>query len=298
MRGRGIRQLLLVNALWACTPVAAKVALGSFGAYQLAWLRCFTAWLAISPALAIPSVVRSAGIHAKTRNYVEAAFVGVFSFGLGPVLLMHGMRDTPASMASIVLSTEPLATTVMSRVLIGEELTARLSAAIAVGTIGFVVLARPAEWGTGATGLLPTLLITGSVVAEAAYTISARRLTTSLGAIRFLSTALGAGLVAQTVFVVARPGLPMWGTVTLSSLVAVFWLGPVAVSACGILWLRILREVEATKAGVWLLIQPVLGVALGVIVLGETVHALDIAGALLIIAALTAAGSPGPRRSP
>jgi drug/metabolite transporter (DMT)-like permease len=78
---------------------------------------------------------------------------------------------------------------------------------------------------------------------------------------------------------------------------AVAWLGVLGSGVAYLLFFRLIRSWGATRTTLVTYVMPVVGIALGVIVLSEELHTAEIVGAVLIIGGLVLANAAvGQRR--
>ena len=193
-----------------------------------------------------------------------------------------------SGLAGILQSTAPFFTLVLAATFIHDEhITRGRLAGIALGFAGIVVLSAPniAEVGSslGAQRLLAELAVVGASLAYAVGNTYARR---KLRNARPL--VLATGQVGWAVVLVAILALVVDGGVTLPAVpeaaFAVLWLGAVGTGFAYIVFFSLLTGWGPTRASLVAYLLPVVAVALGVIVLGETIDVLFVAGAALIVA--------------
>jgi drug/metabolite transporter (DMT)-like permease len=86
---------------------------------------------------------------------------------------------------------------------------------------------------------------------------------------------------------------PTW---TVGALAGTLYLGVVITALAYLAWNWALERVPAARAAIFLNLQPVVGAALGVALLGEPLTAFTVAGAVLVVAGLvlTVRAGPGP----
>jgi drug/metabolite transporter (DMT)-like permease len=178
-----------------------------------------------------------------------------------------------------------------------------VAAAIACAALGIALLAlarssgaegdTPASWRNA----LGHLLLLGAVFCEASYVVIGKRLAAHVSPRRIsalinvwgLALVTPLGLWQAWSFDFAAVSLPSWGLLLFYSLaasVATVWL-----------WMRGLRLVPASRAGVFTVLLPVAATLVGVIVLREpfgTAHAAAFGLALLGLLLATWPGGEAP----
>ena len=85
---------------------------------------------------------------------------------------------------------------------------------------------------------------------------------------------------------------------SLHKLALTAWLGLVSTAFAYVLFVRGLRAIPASTAGTLGLAEPLVAVAVAVVVLGERLDALEIAGGVLLLAGVVLASVPPLRRAP
>lgn len=231
------------------------------------------------PREALPRLVLT-GLLVNTGNYA---------------LLFWGTAHAPSGLSAIVnMATIPVYTLLASRVIEGQPISARKVLALGLGTIGlgFLFAARarsgiqsasgdPLElWGLASVALGTLLYAVGAVltrkIAPAMPTLTLAGWQTVIGAV---------GLIALS-WLLEPVGLadfhrlaqwPVWPA--LAMLV-------IAGSLVGFtIYLRLLRDWGAFRAGLYSFVSPVIAVSAGFVALGESFGPAEAAGAVLMFCA-------------
>ncbi len=156
MNRRAVVRCLLAAALFGATaPLASELA-GSMPTFTLAGLLYLGAAMAVAPAVASkPPTPRA------LRTEWRPALVAVLAGGaLGPLLLVAGLARTNAATASILLTTELVATVLLAAVLFREHLGGSVLAAAGLITVGGALLV----WEPGAALDVGALLVVAACV--------------------------------------------------------------------------------------------------------------------------------------
>ena len=273
---------------------ASKLLVAVFPVFLLAWLRfgiaavAMTGWLRRQPGEAPLST------HDR-RLLVAESFFGNFLFS---ICMLYGVSMSSALAAGVIMAALPGVVALLSWWWLRERIGGRVLAGIAcaVGGIALVSLAKHGSAGAGS--LLGNLLLLGAVFCEATYVVIGKRLTGQVSAKRISAlinlwglafvTPLGLWQAMQFDFSTVPPGT---------------WLGlaAYAIAASMItvwLWMTGLRRVPAAQAGVFTVMLPVSAAAVGVLVLGERLDALQAAAFALALAGVLLATWPGASSPP
>jgi drug/metabolite transporter (DMT)-like permease len=290
--------LVVANALWAGTYTAGKIALRDLNPVELNALRFLIAGLVLSPAL-----LRGwRNIPHDRRSLLTLAGLALLGFVANKAFEYFGLALSTASDVALLISTESLFTALLSWTLLREKATATRVAALGVGMVGvYLIVERgfmPSLGGAAGGGrILGDLLVIFSLLLESGYTILGKRALTQASPLLFVAATLTGSLAvwipagAVSVVTLGMPHLSLagWLGVGYMALVATvlgYWL-----------WFRALAVVDASTAAPMLFIQPLLGAALGVWLLGDTLTwATWLGGGLIFASLLLVMRQERPRR--
>jgi drug/metabolite transporter (DMT)-like permease len=271
-------ECLLAAALFGLATPAAKGLLAPVGPLAMAGLLYLGAALATAPwALR----ERSGVARADRRNWAWLAGAVVFGGGLGPVLLMWGLTLAPAASVALWLNLESVATALLAWLLFREHVHMRTWAAIALVTLGSVLLAAPEGFSLGPAGLLVAL-------ACACWGLD-NCLTSLIDRFTPAQTTFAKGLVAGSV----NLGLALWlrpAAFGGPPLVAAHVAGALAVGALGygasiVLYISGAQQLGATRSQMIFATAPFWGVLAAWGLVGEAVALAQLAaGALMALA--------------
>ena len=261
-----------------------KMAVEYMPVIALAGVRCLAAALALWP-LARRERAEARPMTGRDRfDLVAQAFFGVFAFTL---LMLGGVERTSASEAGLIAATMPLAILVLALPLLGEGLNARALVAALIASLGIALVTLTGNGvGTGTNRMLGNALVLCAVVAEALYTLFAKRLA---GRISPALMALRLNLVALAMFAPLMV-FQSWGTLVETvppsawALGALYGIGTSAIAL--LLWYRGTRRVAGATAGLFTVFLPVGAIGSAAWLLGEEVGARQLAGGAVIAFAL------------
>ena len=197
------------------------------------------------------------------------SFLGNFGFS---ICMLFGVAATSAVAAGVVMAAIPAAVAVMSRLFLGERIAPRVGWAIVLAGAGIATLAlarAPADAKTQVAPWWGYALLMGAVICEASYVVIGKRLAANVSPQRIsalinlwgLALITPFGLWQAWSFDFTRMTPPTWGLLlfyALAASIATVWL-----------WMRGLRQVPASRAGIFTVCLPVSAAAVGVLWLGE-----------------------------
>jgi probable blue pigment (indigoidine) exporter len=188
----------------------------------------------------------------------------------------YAMQKVPAGLAAIIAATMPLIVAAISRAVYGVRLAPLGLAGLAAGFVGVALImgARLSE-GADAFGILLCII---AVIALAIATLAVRSASASgnLLMIVGLQMLVGAVVLAPYAIYEARP-------VTLTVTVALNFLYTILVPglAATYIWFLLVGRVGATRAATFHFLNPVFGVTIAALLLGEHFGWLDLVGVVV-----------------
>lgn len=224
------------------------------------------------------------------RLVVTSLLVNTGSYAL----LFWGLAHAPSGLSAIVnMATIPIWTLLATRVIEGQAMTGRRLLAIALGTAGLGLLfAGRAVGGPGAAGdSLEGWGLAAVALGTLSYSVGAvltRPLASALPTLTLAcwQTTIGAaGLAAASLAfepVGADDLVALWGWPVAPALGFLVVAGTLAGFT---IYLRLLRDWGAFRAGLYAFVSPVIAVAAGVAALGEPFGWAEAVGALMMFGA-------------
>lgn len=286
--------LTLVSALWGSYPAFAKLALASFSPYLLVGLRASIAstFLVVLLFRRGWDEFRALG-WADLRTFAFLGFTGLFVSTGGTYL---GLAFTTASSAAILQTATPVIVAIGARLYLDETLRPVQWAGVIASALGVLLVVTRGSWRAIVHADLHPgdfiLLVSG--VGWATYTIYGKRVLAVHSPAVATTTAYVLGslmllpMVALTTPFFPRPVLTSpvaWAVVLYQAI-----LGAVA----HVWWYEGVRAVGASRAAIFLNFQPVVGLLLAAVMLGETIEWPEVVGGIAILAGVALVTRPAP----
>ena len=272
-------------ACWGSSTVMTKEALSALGPMLL-----LSGQLAASVGFLWMVTVLARVRTPPGRAGRWASFAGLLEPGLAYALGTSGLVLTTASHAVAIAATEPIFVVAIASLIFGIRIGRGGTGAVGLATVGMTMLTvSSVEQGEASAGG-DALILLGTISA-ALYVIVSSRFGATLAPVHLAARQQTVGLILALVMtgVALAAGwetLPAdlaWWTVAL-----VVISGIVQYALAFWLYLLGLRVLPVHVAALFLALTPVFGMAGGVIVLGESVGASDLAGTVVIVVALVA----------
>ena len=283
--------LLVAAGLWGGLYA---VSAGTFDAVPPVTLNVLR--LAVGLAVLLVAFRGRIGWGKAPRGRVLAAGVVV---AITMLLQFAGTSLTGAAEGAILTTTTPAFVLVFGVLLEGERVRWPAWLGVGIALVGVAVLAlRPdaaAAAGSGGgdgpattTRLLGDLMLVGAAATWALFSSIGRPLVAAVGAFRAILQATAVGLVLLLPLVpIELAGRPL-PVVSPATIGAVLYLGVGSTAIAWSLWYRGYAAAPPAVSAAAFFAQPVVGAALGVLMLGETLGPAFIAGSVLIAVGVTA----------
>jgi len=230
-------------------------------------------------------------------DLVKAAVMGFIVFLMAPRFQVAGVQLGQAGDSSVLVALEPLITSVAAAFFLREHIALRRWLGFSFGILGVLLLARVWRPDFKWLGLTANLLFISSFVCETAYSIMGKPLIERAGFMKVLGVALLAGaginllLDGHSTFLAARTmPLAAWGIIGFLAVICTL----VGYSV----WFVVIRDIEVNVAVLTLFIQPVVGVAVAGLWLGEPLHWGQLWGSVAIVAGLIVGLASNEVKSP
>jgi drug/metabolite transporter (DMT)-like permease len=289
----------VAQGIGGATPALTKLALEGLGPFGLVVARQILGALFLIALAALPRRFRgerSDVIHARwtRRDLLLLLTLSWIGFALPQILGAVGLERSSATHGALLSPLEPIGILLGAAFVLRELLGLAHIIAGAFGVAGTVLIVASGAGDARTGDLRGDLIIAAGHLCWAIYTLAAKPLVARHDPLR---VAIFAALLswiplvplAATESFDATRALPALGWVLLLAFLATA-LGMVA-------WNRALREVSASTMALFVFVQPVVGLAIGIVALGERVGWWAILGATLIvqgvaIATLRGEGTP------
>jgi drug/metabolite transporter (DMT)-like permease len=283
-RSRAYLALLLIVALWGSYPATAKLALRDVPPVVLVTIRCGIASVFLLVLLARAG---EGTVHELTPGALRAFSVLALTGIVGSTQLTYlSLYYTTAANVVLLQVATPVIVAIGARVYLGERLLRVQWVGVALSVAGLMLVItrgslanlRPGELRAG------DFINLAAMAGWSAYTVYGKRVLATYSpalattAAYVLGTAVLVPLAVLTAPLFPPPRLASgiaWFVILYQAL-----LGAVA----HVWWYRAIDAVGPSLAAVFLNLQPVVGVALAAMLLGEAVGVWQVAGGVLVLA--------------
>ena len=284
--------LIVMNCLWAASYSAFKALAPALDASGVATLRFGLAAMVLGccwPLLPGPVP--------RGRDLWRTALIGVVVFVFAPRLQVAGVQLGQAADASVLVALEPLVASVMAAIFLREHIGPRRWLGFALGLVGVVVMAEVWRPDFRLRGLVGNGLFFLSFFCECAYSILGKPMLSRAGLFKVLTLALLAGTLVN-LLIDGGPTCRAAVALTPREWTMLAYLTLVCTVAGYSLWFIVISESEVNVAALTVFLQPVVGVCIAVVWLGEALRWGQLWGSLIIMAGLVIGLSRQIKRVP
>jgi drug/metabolite transporter (DMT)-like permease len=276
--------LVAVQIMFGTWPIFGKVVLRSMSSTSLVCFRIFGA------AVVFTLLQRKLGElrQLPTRVLCWLVFSSVLGVSLNQFIFVKGLSLTTAINATLLITTIPVSTLVVSIALGYDKASLRHFVGIALAAAGVVYLVDPWRADFTAQTTLGNLMLIASSFAYGAYLAVSRNLFRRYGALNVITWIFQlAALIAIPIAVFA------WSTAGLSAVSTGLFLAVVyiiLVPTVGAYYLNswAITRVSPSVVAVDIYLQPLMAFGLAPLVLGESWNSRTIVACLLIFAGVAA----------
>jgi drug/metabolite transporter (DMT)-like permease len=277
---------------WGCNWPMMKLALAEVPVWTLRGVSV----AAGAAGMFVVAAARGQRLLPPGDHWPRLAITAVFNVTLWNLLVAYGLLHLPAGRSVILAYTMPLWTVLLSRVVLGEALSARRMLGLALGMLGMLLLIGD-EFALLQAAPVGALLVVGAALAWAVGTVLMKRFPTRLPITSFTGwqLLLGGAPMALGALVIDWGD---WQPISWRAAGAVAYNVVVAFVLCHWIWFEIVDRASAGVSALGTLTIPVVGVISSMLVLGERPAWPEYAAMVLVIAALATVLVPVKRRAP
>ncbi|MBF0546482.1 MAG: EamA family transporter [Candidatus Riflebacteria bacterium] len=224
------------------------------------------------------------------KHWMDLTWVYGLGISLSFIAQYQGIKLTTALKASMEMTLEPLFVILLAISVLKEPLKLQTLFGLTMSVLGTVLLVFDGKsitqiWGELKNGgqILGDILMLFSIFLGSAYSIFSKPLTKKMGPIK--STAWGC--ILSSVMLLPLVALEIQSgckfEFNTSVFASIFFLGVICTALGYALWNKILVGMPASEMAITLNIQPIAGVAIGMIFLGERIGLIGCLGGIIIL---------------
>jgi drug/metabolite transporter (DMT)-like permease len=277
---------------------AAFILLGLIWGSSFAWIKIAVAELPPATLVAWRMTLGAIGMVALLlairvpwprlgRAWLPLAVMGAINAAIPIFLISWGEQFVDSGTAAVLNSLVPIFSLILAGVVLRTEpVTVLRVGGLVLGFIGAALLAgRELELRSDSSGLIGALAVVLAAVSYAAGASYARyRIRSTHRYLVAAGTLVFAAIYMWALALVADGGVIV--PVQLDTIVALLWLGILGSFVAYLLFFFLIEHLGATMASMVTYMFPVIGVAIGVVALGERMDPSLLIGTVLVVAGI------------
>lgn len=281
-RPADVARLVAVPAIWGGTFVAGKSVvatlsplMGSFARYVIA-----------CAALLVAAFVLEGGLPKLTRRQllgtVVLGLLGVFAYNL---FFMGALARLPASRAALIIALNPVITISISSLVLGERLSPLRWIGVAVALTGvWIVVSHGDVVSIASAGVgIGELFMLAAVTSWALYTVIGRQVLQGLTPLAATNYAALWGTLMLGAVAAPHVGELSAAQFDWKVVVSLSYLGVLGTAVAFVWYYTSIKRLGASVSAIFTNLVPVFGVAISVLLLGESLLASMLIGGAVAI---------------
>lgn len=282
---RGYLKITLAPILWGGSLVAGRYIANDLPAITITWVRFSLVALFLLPTLRVMNGSLPRPTRRDTVLLFALTIAGVLLFN---VFLFSGLQTVTAVRSSVIIAFAPSVVALILALVFREPTGRGAVVGIAVAFLGAVITITNGNVGRALGGGVSVgdLFLLGCVLSWAVYTLLARAAMRSLSAFSVLTYSSVLGAVILTPLAVSGATLRQLTALDASAWGAMLYLSIGAAGVAYLFYYQAIRDIGPKEAAVFLNLEPVSAIVLGIVLLGETLTVPIAIGAVLVIVGL------------
>ncbi|MEK7543596.1 MAG: DMT family transporter [Patescibacteria group bacterium] len=279
-RTKAIIAIIIASVLWATSGVSAKLLVQVLNPFVAAFYRFLIASFCI-----LPFFLRAKKPKGYLKNLIPLGLLGTANI----IFFYIGMTTTTANAAALVYAGTPLATALLAKLLIKEDVSRKKFLGVLIGLLGvvFIVVLPVLDKTNQLVGdLRGNIFILLGLLSWATYTIFSRKYLSNGTYTPFLMVGVNFFTNCAVTLVIAlatrQQFLPP-EALTFRFLLILIYTGVLLTFVTYGLFQWAIQHISATTASLKNYLEPVLGVGFNSLLLGETITGGFLAGSILVI---------------
>lgn len=275
----------VVCVVWGSTWIAMKTGTAVVPPGLFAGLR----WIVAGCILLAIVGIQEGRLRLPWQLAGRVVLVALLLITSNQLLMLYALRYVGSGLGAVInCALTPLSLMGFAVAMRQERVTRRMVAAMALGVLGILTLFGPAALAGRLNGLV-LLGALGIMLGTLTYSFGSVLARPLLGTMSPLMLAglinlVGGGLLLSLSLAFEPGSIPAldlrWGVAAWGSWL--FLVGPAAIGA-STMFLVLVRDWGATRAGSYAFVSPIIAVLLGLVISGEALHPVDAVGMVLML---------------
>lgn len=277
---RGAFYGLTAAAIWGGMYVVSDVVLRTIPPFTLLSIRLIMAAILLGIL-----VQRTPNRPTLSRSDILRLFgVGIVGFGISVAAQFVGTDKSTAVNGTLVTSASPAFILIFAAILLREKLTSIRIAAVALATIGVIVIIDPANASFGSETFLGDMALAFAAVTWGLYSVLVRRVSARFDTSVVSFYALIGGLFVTIPAAILELGSKSIGVIDMGTILGILYIAIISTAVAMWMWNRAFALVDASVASLFFFAQPLVGTLLSTLLLNQQMTVNLWVGSGLIVA--------------
>ena len=269
-------------SIWGGMYVVSKVVLEVIPPFTLLTIRLMLGFFTLAAVILVCNSRATTRVAPTKKQFWQSLLVGVVGYGISLGFQFTGTKLSTASNGALITSATPAFVLLFAVLILREKISAWRVIALAISTLGVLAVIDPRTAELSPSLFLGNLLLFFAGLTWALYSVLVRKIASNIDLLTSSSVMLLGGLPSAIflgLFEIKSQGV---GEITIGILSGILFLGIISTAVAMFLWNYAFAELPATLASLTFFAQPVVGILLGWLFLGERITPLFLFGGVLI----------------
>lgn len=268
--------LLVTSLIWGANTPIMKWVLSSVPLFSLAFLRFYLATI-----LLFPFVFKNLSIQKK--DWVKIILAALFGITFNVTFFFLGLKFTFAVNAALIIATIPIFTIFAAQIFLKERVTLRLIFATTTAFLGLSVILGPPVINLGINHLFGGIFLISAALFWVGYEILSKELFKKYSpqTVTFYSFLVGS-LSFFPLFLLELFASPWIFQLKFQGLLGILYGAIFSSAIAYFAWQWGLSKIKTSEAAFFFYLDPISGVLVSLVLLGEQITPLFVIGAILI----------------
>ena len=273
--------LILAVLFWGLTPSFMKLSINEIEVFPFNVLRLFVALVTSGIFL----IILGNWKHVERKDWINFIIVGLFGFFVFQFCFPFGVKNTSASIASLIMATLPINVIIINLLSKSEKIIMKTVIGILLSIIGISLIILGTNGGFSLEGTFSggVILLIVAEMGFALYTVKAKDLIHKYSLYQVMFIVILFSFLPFLIF-----SSNQIRSLNISNISTLAWLGVAFTGIFGtcmgnILWYKGIENLGSTKTSIYANLPPVFGITASFLFLKETLSILQILGGFVII---------------
>jgi drug/metabolite transporter (DMT)-like permease len=279
--------MVMVTFFWAVGHPVGRIMAGVLHPFQIACITLTTGFLCVFLYLLVSKqLYKIKQISAK--DIIISLILGIFGFFFYQICTFSALARVPASMNSILVTTNVIFITVFSIIVLKERVRFVTALGICLALAGTaLVIFNQGFHIDGSFNVVGSLFSLGAALSFTIYSISGKEVISRNDPIIIASLALFSGMAILLVFSSVTVGFEALTTLSAKNWLLLLFLGAGMIGIAYPVWFACLKKVNASEIAIFIYLTPVFAGLLSYLILKEVFGWMFYLGAVLILGGIS-----------